>query len=106
LGRQTVKTLRTAVSACEQQIPDGAGDTSVSVVEWVQGDETQVAKSCPDEGWLVARAVEPVEEPVGFCFQAVGRRRLEIDSLSADWARNNLHGAAGIVAPRCNFDLG
>ena len=39
LRRQAVEALRAAIGACQEQIADGASDTTVAVVERVQRDE-------------------------------------------------------------------
>jgi hypothetical protein len=45
LRRKAVEALWAAVGAGQQQVADGPGDTTVAVVERVQGDEPKMAKS-------------------------------------------------------------
>ena len=106
LRRQTVEALRAAVGACQQQITDGPGDTAIAVVERVQGDEPQMAKASFDQRRFVRCTIQPVEKAAGFSLEAISGRRFEMHPLAADGAGHHLHGAAGVIAPAADLDLG
>ncbi len=45
LRRQTIEALWAAVGTCQQQVADGPSDTSVAIVERVQGDEPEMPEA-------------------------------------------------------------
>jgi hypothetical protein len=54
------RVLRLAIGARQRQVADGPGDTTVAVVERVQGDEPEMAKANLDQRRFASRAiVEP-----------------------------------------------
>ena len=106
LARQAIETLRAAIGPRQQQIADGTCDTSVSVVEGVQGDKPEMSHSCLDQRRLFRCVVDPLEEPAHFSLQTSGWRGFEMHLPMADGARNVLHRASQIIAPGPNVQFG
>ena len=61
---------------------------------------------CPEDRIDSAAGVEPLQERSHLVIEAPGRRRLEVHPLFADRARDHLHRASAVVAPRPRPDPG
>ncbi len=65
-----------------------------------------MAEACLEQRRIVRRTIDPVEKSARFSFQAIGWRRFEMHTLSADGAGHHLHRTADVVTPASNLDPG
>lgn len=72
----------------------------------MQGHKPKVRQSGFDQRWLAGCAIGPVQKNLGFCFKLIGWRRLKVNQLAADGARDHLHGTGRIIAPCAQIDFG
>lgn len=101
-----MKALCTSVGACQEQVTDCPSNTTIAVVERVQGDKPEMPKAGLEQ-WRFGRwAIEPIEEPVHFQIKVFGGWRLKMYALAANRSGNDLHGTTGIVSPATNLDFG
>ena len=105
LGRKTIESLWAAIGASQQQISNGPGDTTIAVIEWVQCDEPQVAKSSLDQRLGVRWTIQPVEKALGFGLKNIGGWCLKMHTLTTNRAGYHLHWSIGVISPPSHLDL-
>jgi hypothetical protein len=78
---------------------DGARDSPVSVVEWMDGDEPQVRQPRAQHRILAATGVEPRKERGNLRLHPRRSRSLVVHMLASDGTRHYAHRTRRIVAP-------
>jgi hypothetical protein len=104
LRLHAVKPLRAAFGSREGEVRNRAGDATVAVLEWVDGDEPQKGNRCFYHGGGCRRGIEPVEKRLHITRDTGCRWRRVVHMLSPDGAGNHLHRTRRVIVPPTDLD--
>jgi hypothetical protein len=105
LGRHAVEALSRLFRTGEGHVGDGVRDTTVSVFEWMDGDEPEMSDGGENYRILVEKRIEPVEKVAHLLRDPRGAGGLEMSPLTPDPARYDLHRSGFCRPPGADHDL-
>jgi hypothetical protein len=100
LGGHAVKPLRAILRPCKRHIGDRARDTSVAIVERMDGDKPEMGEARFQHGINRRRTIKPFQESCHFPLQVFGGNCLIVDAFVTDRPGNYLYRAGRDRAAR------
>jgi hypothetical protein len=105
MSGHAVKALSTVFRAREQQTGERSRNTSVAVIERMNGDEPQMRDAGFEDEIRVGARIEPAEKRRHLCWNSVRRRGFIMHALAPGRPGHHLHGSAFVLAPCADRDL-